>query len=325
MQFRLRVYGPGRSQDFILPHGEFRIGSKPEGVNKLTIPVGALLETQAILYTDTETCTITVPKGQGSTHLSWRNEQPLPEDTAIPLVDGDRLALRTPAAPTQGLTILFEVVGHKTLTTSSLLALYPYLGEVPPGLKCQSLHLLRFLPGIYQPTAPLNFCDNCSESTRCEITIDSFLSRFLAIFESILLPVEWTIKGFDQFLDPRTAPNAFLPWLEQWFGLDEVWRQSWDERQRRALLAGYAWRGTRRGLQQLLEVYTGQRPNINDEVDGKPYEIEITLKLDSSTLEKRGIHETSLKHLIDAMIPAHTTYTLILDITRPAISNSEGA
>ena len=54
---------------------------------------------------------------------------------------------------------------------------------------------------------------------------DELLGRFLGIFESILSPIEETIDGVAEALDPRLAPDAFLPWLVSWTGveLDEHW------------------------------------------------------------------------------------------------------
>ncbi|MEM5775241.1 MAG: FHA domain-containing protein, partial [Anaerolineaceae bacterium] len=66
---------------------------------------------------------------------------------------------------------------------------------MPPGLSTDSVRLLDYLPGIYHTP---------------------FMNHFLALFESILLPVEWNIDNFDLFLSPCTAPLQFLPWLSDW-------------------------------------------------------------------------------------------------------------
>jgi hypothetical protein len=67
--------------------------------------------------------------------------------------------------------------------------------SMPPGLSIHSQSLLNYLPGIYQT---------------------DFMSRFLALFESILIPVEWNVDHFDMFLDPGTAPWISC-WLENWY------------------------------------------------------------------------------------------------------------
>ena len=58
---------------------------------------------------------------------------------------------------------------------------------MPPGLSMYSRQLLQFLPGIYHT---------------------DFMSRFLAVFESILMPIEWNIDNFDLYLDPGSAPSG---------------------------------------------------------------------------------------------------------------------
>ncbi len=73
--------------------------------------------------------------------------------------------------------------------------------------------LLDYLPGIYH---------------------SEHMERFLGIFEATLNPIEWTIDNFDLFLNPATAPGAFLGWLAEWF--DITFDPSWSDTQRRQLL-----------------------------------------------------------------------------------------
>jgi len=156
-----------------------------------------------------------------------------------------------------------------------------------PGLSEQSTRLINYLPGIYQT---------------------DFMARFLGIFESILTPLEWTIDSFDLFLSPKTAPEKFLPWLQNWYGV--IFHPSWTEEKRRQFLADahmiYACRGTRKSLARILEIYTGLMPQIIDKGnDLEPHTFKVRLPA------KRGqFQEDVLQELIDGNKPAHTTYSI---------------
>ncbi len=157
---------------------------------------------------------------------------------------------------------------------------------IPPGLSIDSVRLLDYLPSIYHT---------------------EFMSHFMALFESILLPLEWNIDNFDLFLSPRTAPFQFLPWLSDWYEI--VFDSSWPEEKRRLLLTEaheiYARRGTRWSLSRLLEIYTGQTPQIFEfEKDLEPHTFKVVLKADPA------LDRALLIRLINANKPTHTSYRL---------------
>ena len=141
---------------------------------------------------------------------------------------------------------------------------------------------------------------------------DEFMGRFLKIFESILTPVEQTVGQIPLYFDPKLAPEEFLPWLAFW--LDLVLDREWPVAKRRRLISYatqlYQWRGTRRGLETYIEIYTGVRPVITEHHggiilgeesrlgmntilgDGRAHCFTVTLKVeDSSTInqEKSGL------------------------------------
>lgn len=158
---------------------------------------------------------------------------------------------------------------------------------MPPGLSRRSQRLIEYLPGFFHT---------------------DFMSRFLALFESMLIPIEWNVDNFDLFLDPSTSPSAFLPWLANWF--ENVFDDSWNEQKRRTFLKDahtiYAQRGTRRALMRVLEIYTGQAPEIIDQGHGlEPHTFLINFPFRSTHLKRELIEK-----IIDSNKPAHTTYTL---------------
>jgi phage tail-like protein len=134
------------------------------------------------------------------------------------------------------------------------------------------------------------------------------MARFLGVFESIATPIEWTADNFDLFLHPGTAPIGFLSWLANWFEM--TFDPTWSEAQRRAFLTEahqiYARRGTRWALSRVLEIYTGQTPEIVDQGDDlQPFAFIVRLPLPAD-----GLKRELVERIIDANKPAPTTYTL---------------
>lgn len=163
----------------------------------------------------------------------------------------------------------------------------PDYSQPPPGLSRSSSRYLEYLPGIYQT---------------------DFMARFLAIFESIMSPVEWNVDNFDLFLNPNTTPAGFLPWLANWFSIS--FDPSWNEQQQRTLLTEsheiFARRGTRWALSRVLEIYTGVEPEIIDlQEDEDPFTFVVKLPL-----TKQEADRSLIEGIIDANKPSHTNYKL---------------
>jgi phage tail-like protein len=93
---------------------------------------------------------------------------------------------------------------------------------------------------------------------------DSFMGRFLMLFESFWAPIDQQISSIHNYFDPDLTPARFLPWLASWFDLtlDEFW----NEDQQRELLNSVMWlyrrRGTRVALQRYLEIFTQEPVEI---------------------------------------------------------------
>lgn len=164
---------------------------------------------------------------------------------------------------------------------------YDY-SKPPPGLSRTDTRYLQYLPGIYHT---------------------DFMSRFLAIFESVLTPIEWNVDNFDLYLDPKTAPPDFLPWLADWFSI--TFDSSWSVEQKRELLIEanqiFARRGTAWALARVLEIYTGYEPEILDlEKDQDPFTFTIKLPVTEKEVDRQLI-----ERIVDANKPAHTSYNLL--------------
>lgn len=124
--------------------------------------------------------------------------------------------------------------------------------ELENSIEERQSNYLQYLPALYRE--------------------HDFVGRFLCIFEDILQPLEGIIDKMHLYLDPGTAPESFLPWLASWVGL--VLDDRWPEDKRRELIKSaaelYRWRGTRRGLSQYLEIYTGVAPEIIEPAPAAP-------------------------------------------------------
>ncbi len=110
------------------------------------------------------------------------------------------------------------------------------------------MSLLSYLPAVYQE----------DEGSR------DFLERFLSLFGSFLQGMEEQIDQVYRMFDPEVVTGPFLSWLAGWLALsfDENWR---EDQVRRLLMAApflYEKRGTRAGLEEIIAIYTGEKPLI---------------------------------------------------------------
>jgi len=333
MEFSLKIEGPeGFTVDFPIPTGTTQIGR--QAGNGLVLAHTQVSRNHARIDAAADSCSITDLGSSNGTHVNGEKLEP---NSPARLKDGDRVKIGPFQIEVAGKPVPEETLEHEApaadpsivseiapaeegpdpaekpepepekpsekpeAAARDMQAPPPPSGGLPPtapvsvnghpghvpGLTRHSSVLLDFLPGIYHT---------------------DFMSRFLAIFEATLLPLEWTIDSFDQFLDPEAAPAGFLPWLASWYGL--VFDSTWTEAQRRQLLAEaheiFARRGTRRALSRVLEIYTGTEPEIDDDardLDAFTFSVVIPRR-------KRDVRSDLIEALIDAHKPAHTTYKL---------------
>lgn len=124
---------------------------------------------------------------------------------------------------------------------------------------------LRYLPAVYQ------------EDARSR----DFLERFLSVFETFFGQMERQIATVARLFDPEAARSGeeFLRWVATWLAL--AVERDWDaERLRRLVRRApelYKRRGTRAGLEEYVEIFTGTRPLVVEkfqlECDGVPPEV----------------------------------------------------
>ena len=197
-----------------------------------------------------------------------------------------------------------------------------------------------------------------------------FLGRFLLAFEQILTGLEDAesepktgleeeIAQINQLFDPtsihelfdtdneeqREKLNDFLQWLASWVALSL--RADWTQQQQQAFLANivnlYRFRGTKKNLVELLQIYTGKEfePKIiepedtpfqigvnstigvNTQIEGSvPYffKVEVTLPPDRELLQRQA---DIVVALVNLQKPAHTNYDLTIFHETIQIGNRE--
>jgi len=343
MAFDLLIHRPGQPEDqvrvFPVPIANTVIGRGryPDAQGRaadayLVLESGYVSRRHAVFVCSGLECWIV---DLGSKHGTMVNGEAIPEQVRVALKSGDEIFIahtyrlmlrerrerRPPPPPRQVKLPPDEPPPELPVRPQTP---RPYDGAIPPGCQLHSLRFLQFLPEIYR-TPVLGYVQASSLTGPWALAQSNvqngqrgqngrhdapppLISRLLALFESVFLPLEWFVDDFDIYLDPKTAPAAFLPWLGAWFGLE--FDDSWSEAQRREMLTRAdelnIWRGTKRALAAVLAVYTGVPADDieidDDAADLPPYAFRVRVPLVDTDMDPAAI-----RAIIDAYAPAHTT------------------
>lgn len=155
-----------------------------------------------------------------------------------------------------------------------------------PGLPRRRSTWMQYLPEVYDQ--------------------DEFLGRYLLLGEAMLSPIIWVIDNFDLYLTTDVAPQEWLQWMAGWFDL-LLLPELPIERQRRIMKqAGWLFlrRGTRAGLERLLELYFDVPPEI---IEDEPCHFIVRLDLSQAVT---SLGREVAERLIDSQRPAFAAYTL---------------
>ena len=94
----------------------------------------------------------------------------------------------------------------------------------------------------------------------------AFFGNFVASLDAVLSPAHAAIEDIDLYLDQRTCPPDFLPWLSGWLGLTV--NERWPIKRRQEFAARgmeiFKLRGTVSGVRKAVELYAGVTPEIVD-------------------------------------------------------------
>jgi phage tail-like protein len=176
----------------------------------------------------------------------------------------------------------------------------------------------QLLPSVYQATARKG----------------GTLHALLGVMEALHAPSEEALRDLDAALDPRRAPDRFVPFLATWVDLEWLWSDRETSARTEAgheslvlerigmlreLVAAAAylsqWRGTTRGLQAFLEHATGSRGfEIEEDVpdpEGRTRPFHLRIRAPSSAAEPRL--RALMTRVVEMEKPAHLTYELAFE------------
>lgn len=118
------------------------------------------------------------------------------------------------------------------------------------------LSFIKYLPEVYQGQE------------------NSFLERYLYIFQNIFENMERQIENSPQNYSAETESYEFLKWLSSWYGITHI--EIWDEEKLRYILRNasriYSMLGTRDIIEEILGLYLGEKPLIFEYFERDKYD-----------------------------------------------------
>ena len=146
---------------------------------------------------------------------------------------------------------------------------------------------------------------------------DEFIGRFLSIFQDVADTVVGQIDNLPHAFDVTVAPPTMVRTLGRWIGLDWVDPSLPIALQRRIVREYFSllrWRGTRRGMQQLLELIS-EAPAVVEETGGIYAEGESPPGIGHVVLRVASAGwatEPDLLRIVRAELPASVTFELFV-------------
>lgn len=173
---------------------------------------------------------------------------------------------------------------------------------------------------------------------------DPFMARFLMLFESFWGPIDGQIANLSDYFDPMITTLPMLKWLAERLDLqiDDELPVGVVRKLVAKAVPLYRRRGTRSGLEELLEIYTGGTVQIVERrannlrlgssarlgqgvalgVRNQPHTFTLYIKLPPIVTDpdfpavaerQRARRRERLHTLVELEKPAHVTYTLEVD------------
>lgn len=112
---------------------------------------------------------------------------------------------------------------------------------------------VEYLPEIYQTNMGTN----------------SFLERFVGVFQSLYLDLDDDIANVSSIFDPQTLDPEWLKCLSEWFAFEDsfLWEEKKLKKVLKEVISLYKCKGTKRVLLRIIELYTGEVPIIIERVN----------------------------------------------------------
>ncbi len=117
----------------------------------------------------------------------------------------------------------------------------------------------------------VSFVDYLPEVYRKNSEADSFLSRFIGIFQSMYVDLEDDIDYIALKFDADRTTKDFLSWMSEWLSIKDA--SVWGEKRLRHLIKEsvkiYKMKGTRKAVSKIVQEYAGIEPTIVEQFDIK--------------------------------------------------------
>jgi phage tail-like protein len=158
------------------------------------------------------------------------------------------------------------------------------------------------------------------------MTEDDFLARFVSIFQTIGDSLMHHADTMGHLTDVAVAPDPMVRALGSWLGLDWV-DPSLPDRLQRLIVAEYAssmvWRGTKVGLQRVLQAVTGAPVAIADSggvyAEGEAPDSAPHVVIHATA--SQWATDTDLERIVRSELPATVTFELHIE-RRPPIGHA---
>lgn len=150
---------------------------------------------------------------------------------------------------------------------------------------------------------------------------DQRLGALLDAMEALHDPIERILDRLEAWLDPRRAPDPFVPYLAGWVDLDrlaggEATMAAAGTDRLRELVAAASdlarWRGTSRGLLRFLGIATGLPGFSVDErpagPDGRPRPFHVVVHGPAEAARMRPL----IERIVESEKPAYVTCDIVL-------------
>ncbi len=146
---------------------------------------------------------------------------------------------------------------------------------------------------------------------------DEFLVRFLSIFQDIANTVLHQVDNLPHVFDPAVAPDDMVRFMGRWLACNWV-DSSLPDATQRDIVRRYSqllqWRGTWRGLQQLLELISGQPAVVTDsggvylegESSGAPPHVRLEVA------SAGWANDDDILDIVKSELPASLTFELVV-------------
>lgn len=297
IQLRIKISGPNLDRDeiFVRPQG-LRVGRTSDGNNLVLDHREISRQHMRINWSEDDYFLV---EDLNSTNGVWLNDVRLVPRVPVRINVGDVIR----AGPYLLQVEKIEYVDIP-LPPRGVIAGEPEYLPTPPGLPPPNggsgQRAVEHLPGL--PRFQSSWMQYLPEI----YAQDEFLGRYLLLAEAMLSPVIWTVDNFDLYLSPEVAPQAWMQWLASWFDILLLPELPLERQRRVVQQIGWLFlrRGTRAGLQRLLELYFDVPPEI---IEDEPCHFTVRLPL-SQTETKLG--REVAQRLIDSQRPAFASYTL---------------